>query len=208
MAFLGSLLRAAAGGALLAVILLAVARLGVRGGAGIPDTLLAIPADRLKEMAMLGAALAVGASLFTRLLPWGYARAVRGGFWTGILAILFFHQGATFLVHHLAQAWPSPGYSLEPLPEWGFMPALVAMALAGGALGLLLAVLLRLLPLPDLLAGIATGVFGLSLLSGSLPLPPFATAAPGWWVNLAINGSWGMGAALLMRPLVLRSSGD
>ncbi len=208
MTLLGSLLRIAAGGALLAVILLAVARLGVRGNAGIPDTLLAIGPARLQDMALLGAGIALAASCFTRLLSWGYARAVRGGFWTGVIAILFFHQGAAFLVHHLGHAWPDAGYSLRPLPAWGFMPEVVALCLVGGGVGLLLSVLLRLLPLPDLLAGIAAGVFGLSLLSDILPLPPFATEAPGWWVNLAMNGSWGLGTVMLMRPLVLRSSGD
>jgi hypothetical protein len=212
MGFLGSLLRVAAGGALLAVILLAVARIGarvgVRSAAGIPDTLLAIGPDRLQEIALLGAGVAVGSSLLNRMLPEGIARALRGGFWTGAIAMVFFQQGATFLLFHLSHTVPDPGFSLAPMPAWGHMPQLVALALAGGVAGLLLSLVLRLLPLPDLLAGIAAGTLGLSLLSDSLPVPPLATEAPGWWVNLLANGAWGLGAAMLMRPLVLRSEGD
>jgi hypothetical protein len=216
VALLGSLLRVAAGGALLAVILLAVARLGaptgMRGHAGIPETLLAIGPDRWRDIALLGAAIALGTSLLNRLLPEGTARALRGGFWTGVLAMVFIQQGITFLLHHLFRALPDAGFSLLPLPGWWHMPQLVALALAGGIAGAVLSLLLRWLPWPDLLAGLAFGTFGLALLAGDLPLPPLpipplTAQAPGWWANLAANGGWGLGAALLMRPLVLRSEG-
>jgi len=219
---LGSLLRVAAGGALLAVILLAVARLGVppgmRGQAGIPDTLLAIGLDRWRDIALLGAAIALGTSLLNRLLPEDTARALRGGFWTGLIAMVFIQQGATFLLHHLFHALPDQGYSLLPLPGWWHMPQLVALALAGGIAGAVLSLLLLWLPVPDLLAGLAFGTFGLALLAGGvplpawplppLPLPPLTAENPGWWANLTVNGGWGLGAALLMRPLVLRSDGS
>lgn len=208
MAVLGSLLRVAAGGALLAVLLLAVARVGVRGPAAIPDTLLAIGLERFQEIAILGAAVALGSSLLSRLLPYGIARALRGGFWTGAIAMVFIQQGATFLLHHLFHVLPAQGFSLAPVAAWGHMPQLVALAIAGGGVGMLLSLVLRLLPLPDLLTGLAAGVFGLSLLADTLPVPPLTAEAPGWWANLLANGSWGLGAALLMRPLVLRSEGD
>lgn len=222
MALLGSLLRVAAGGALLAMILLAVARLGVppgmRGHAGIPDTLLAIGLDRWRDIALLGAAIALGTSILNRLLPEDTARALRGGFWTGVLAMVFIQQGITFLLHHLFHALPDQGFSLLPLPGWWHMPQLVALALAGGIAGAVLSLLLLWLPLPDLLAGIAFGTFGLALLAEGLPLPslplpplplpPLTAQSPGWWANLAANGGWGLGAALLMRPLVLRSDGS
>jgi hypothetical protein len=207
-ALLAVLLKAAAGGALLAALLLAVARIwsgGQRPPAGVAaDLLLAIPLQRWGEIGLLGAALAAGAFLLGRLLPGNFGQALHGGFWAGLLAMIFVQQSATFLIHHLARAWPDQGFALRPLPGWWGMPELVALALAGGMAGILLAFLLRLSPVPDLPAGIAAGTFGLSQLAGELPLPALATAAPGWWVNLAINGGWGLGAALLMRPLVRR----
>lgn len=207
---IGRLLRIAAGGAFLALAALVAGRIGQRGALPVPDALLAIEGLRLAEIAGFGAALALGGTLLLRVSPPFLARALRGGFWTGVAAMAILQQGATFLLFHLFQAVPDPGFSLEALPALGGMPAYVALLLAGGLAGALLALGVQWLPLlwlpaADLVLGVAAGALGLSQLAGLLPLPPFATASPGWWANLVINGVWGLGTALMLRPLELHA---
>jgi hypothetical protein len=202
-----SLLRAAAGGALLAVAMLVAARLGA-GTAVTDDPLLGIDPARLGEVAVLGAAVAVVASLLLRALPGLVARALRGGFWVGAAAMAIIHQGATFLLFRLFQAVPDQGFSMAPMPDWGGAPAFFVLVLAGGLAGMVLGLLIRFLPLPDLLLGFAFGALGLSALSGLLPLPPLTVEAPGWWANLVVNGGWGLASALMLRPLELRAGAE
>jgi hypothetical protein len=202
---IGSLLRIAAGGALLAMALLVAARLGA-GAAAKNEALLGIEPGRLGELAVLGAAVAVMASLLLRALPAMAARALQGGFWLGAASLAVVHQGATFLLFRLLGAVPAQGFSMAPLPAWGGAPAFLTLVLAGGLAGSVLALLIRWLPVPDLLLGILFGSLGLSAFSGLLPVPPLAFEAPAWWANLVINGGWGLTTALLLRPLVLRGT--
>jgi hypothetical protein len=197
-------LRVAAAGAILAIILLVVARMGAGGKAGLADTALAIPLERLRDVAGLGAGVAVAASVLLLILPRSIATALRGGFWVGALAMIVIQQGFTFLLFRLLAAVPAQGFSLAPLPHWFGAPELMVLALVGALAGAAMALVLALLPLPDLFIGLLAGVFGLSLLAGSLPVPPLVWVSPGWWANLVINGGWGLASALLMRPLVLR----
>jgi hypothetical protein len=211
MSLLRSLPRVAAGGALLALVALAAGRIGRRGGLPAPDALLAIGAGRAGEIALLGAGLALVATLLLRPLPEFLGRALRGGFWTGLAAMAILQQGASFLLFHLFRALPNPGFSLEPLPALGGMPAYVALLLAGGLAGVLLALAVQWFPLlwlpgADLVLGVAAGAAGLSQLAGLLPLPPLTTLPPGWWVNLVANGAWGLGTVLMLRPLELLGS--
>ncbi|MCG7364353.1 hypothetical protein MHZ93_24160 [Roseomonas sp. ACRSG] len=182
--------------------MLVAARMGA-GTAVTDDPLLGIDPTRLGEIAALGAAVAVAASLLLRALPVLVARALRGGFWVGAAAMAIVQQGATFLLFRLFGAVPSQGFNMAPMPEWSGAPEFLLLVLAGGLAGMVLGLLLRFLPLPDLLTGLALGALGLSTLSGILPLPPLTLAAPGWWANLVINGGWGLATALLLRPLVL-----
>jgi hypothetical protein len=198
-----SLLQIAAGSALLAVALLVAARFGA-GTAVTDDPLLGIDPARLGEVAVLGAMVAVVASLLLRALPELVARALRGGFWIGAAVMAVVHQGATFLLFRLFGAVPSQGFRMAPMPAWGDAPELFVLVLAGGLAGALLGLLIRWLPLPDLLLGFLVGVLGLSALSGILPVPPLTLTAPGWWANLVINGGWGLASALMLRPLELQ----
>jgi len=211
MSLLRSLPRVAAGGALLALLALAAGRIGQRGALPVPDALLAIGAARLGEIAALGAVLAVLATLLLRPMPDFLGRALRGGFWTGVASMAVLQQGACFLLFHLFHALPDPGFSLAPVPALGGMPAYVALLLAGGLAGVLLALAVQWLPLmwlpgADLALGLAAGALGLSQLAGVVPVPPFAVEAPGWWANLVANGAWGLGTVLLLRPLELLGS--
>ena len=208
---LRALLRAAGWGALAAFAALIAGRVAQRGGLPVPDAILAVPALRWAEVGGIGAGLAVLAWALLRLLPEFTARAVQGGFWTGLGAMAILHQGATFLLFHLFHAVPAPGYSLAPMPQFGGMPELVALLLAGALAGVVLALLVQWSPLfwvpgTDLLLGLGFGALALSQLSPWLPLPPFSTVAPGWWANLMVNGTWGLGVALMLRPLELNGS--
>jgi hypothetical protein len=199
-----SLLRVASGGALLAALLLVAARLGA-GRAATGEALLGIEPARLGEIAGLGAVVAVLATLLLRALPPLVARALRGGFWVGAAAMAILHQGATFLLFRLFDAVPAQGFSMAPLPDWGGAPELLVLVLAGGLAGAVLGLLIRWLPLPDLLLGFLFGSLSFSTLSGTLPVPPLALQPPGWWANLVINGGWGLATALMLRPLELRA---
>lgn len=204
MRLIRSLLRVAAGGALLAAALLVAARLGA-GTAATDEALLGLEPARLGEVALLGAVVAVLASLLLRALPLHLARAARGGFWIGAAVMAVVHQGATFLLFRLFGAVPAQGFSMAPMPGWGDAPEYVVLVLVGGLAGAVLALLVRWLPVPDLLLGILAGSLGLSALAGLVPVPPLTLAAPGWWANLVINGGWGLMTALLLRPLELRA---
>lgn len=207
MRLIRSLLRVAAGGALLAVAMLVAARLGA-GTAVAEDALLGLEPARLGEIALLGAAVAVVASLLLRALPALVARALRGGFWVGAAAMAIVHQGATFLLFRLFGAVPSQGFNMAPMPAWGGAPEFFVLVLAGGLAGMVLGLLIRFLPLPDLLLGLLFGVLGLSALAGILPLPPLTLASPGWWANLVINGGWGLASTLMLRPLELQAGAE
>jgi hypothetical protein len=62
------------------------------------------------------------------------------------------------------------------------------------------------LALPDLLVGFAAGALGFTgLQAWFITVPGFDTA---WWLWAAVNGGWGWGAVLLMRPLALRGGED
>ena len=95
------------------------------------------------------------------------------------------------------------GYGRLRVSAGSGLPALYALMLAGAVGGALLSLLLRWVhALPDLLCGALLGALGLTLLSPWLPTVP-GFAAP-WWHWAAVNGGWGWGTALLLRPLALR----
>jgi hypothetical protein len=139
--------RAAGWGALAAFAALIAGRVARRGALPVPDAIFAIPPLRWAEIGGIGAGLAVLAWVLLRLLPGFTGRAVQGGFWTGLGAMAVLHQGATFLLFHLFHAVPAPGYSLAPMPQFGGMPELVALLLAGALAGVVLALLVQWSPL-------------------------------------------------------------
>ena len=71
---------------------------------------------------------------------------------------------------------------------------------------MILAVLLRSLRLPDLMFGFVFGALALTLVAFTVVaalkgLPSFAGGNKQiWWRALLLNGAWGWGTALLLRP--------
>ncbi|PZW48731.1 hypothetical protein C8P66_104148 [Humitalea rosea] len=137
-------------------------------------------------------------------------RAIPLGFLAGALSVLIFHQGTVFLLHHLAGLMPTPGFSFRPVPPYG-VPQLFSLMFWGGIWGIVIALCLRLLPVPDLLFGFLFGAivcsaFGWYVVTAMKGLPPF----DGLWVfdrmwrALLLNGAFGWGTVFLMRPMSIR----
>ena len=142
-------------------------------------------------------------------------RTILLGFVAGFIAVLVFHQGTAVLLHLLTtKAGVATGvfgrvpfpYNTAPVPPFG-VPAVLSWAFWGGAWGVALAALLRGLRLPGLLFGFVFGALVLTLVgfrvAASLKgLPAFAGGnRQAWWRVALLNGVWGWGAALLLRPL-------
>lgn len=148
-------------------------------------------------------------------------KAIPLGFVAGALAVLVFHQGTLFLLYHqypllqgvlgLPDAFrpAGPGFSMTPVPPFG-VPQIVSICFWGGVWGIVLAAILRWLPVPDLLAGLVVGALGASFVAFTLvaALKGLPLWAGGdrlvWWRAALLNGAWGWGTALLLRPLALR----
>ncbi len=138
------------------------------------------------------------------------------GFLCGALSVFVFHQGTIYLLHHqfaLLKTLGVPdafrpatdGYSFRPVPPLG-VPQVLSLAFWGGVWGILLAALLRYTRLPDLLTGLLFGglvctLVGFTLVAQARGQPMLSASAITWARVIVINGAWGLGAALLMRPL-------
>jgi hypothetical protein len=142
-------------------------------------------------------------------------RTILLGFAAGFLAVLVFHQGAAVLLHLLTvKAGLGAGligrvpfpYSTAPVPPFG-VPQVISWAFWGGVWGAALALLLRIPRLPDLLFGFLFGalvltVVGFTLVAALKGLPSFAGGNKQvWWRVGLLNGAWGWGTALTLRPL-------
>ncbi len=92
------------------------------------------------------------------------ARALMLGFAAGVLSVLVFHQGTVWLLHMAGQL-PNGPYSLRPIPPFG-VPQIVNQCFWGGLWGILIAVLLRRLRVPDLLFGALFGAMGYAATRG------------------------------------------
>jgi len=128
-------------------------------------------------------------------------------FAAGFIATLAFHQGL-FALLHLAGLVPVPAYNFSPVPPLG-VPAVLSLAFFGGLWGPLAAWLIRdddgaRYWLKAFLFG-AIGPTAVALLLvfplKGLPVEPKTVVG-----GLLLNGSWGLGVALLMRLFGERAS--
>lgn len=142
-------------------------------------------------------------------------RTILVGFFAGLVAVLVFHQGTAWLLHMLtvkagigADVFgrvPFP-FNMAPTRPLG-VPQVLSLAFWGGVWGILLAVILRAARLPDLLFGFLFGALLVTLVAFTLVaslkgLPQFAGYNKQiWWRAMLLNGAWGWGAALILRPL-------
>jgi hypothetical protein len=133
------------------------------------------------------------------------ARTIMLGFVAGILSVLIFHQGTVWLLHMAGQL-PNGPYSFRPIPPFG-VPQIVNQCFWGGLWGILIAVLLRWLRVPDLLFGFCFGAVALGLTNWViLPMIKGGTYFAGGdprrlAITVAIVGTFGWGVALILRGL-------
>ena len=140
------------------------------------------------------------------------------GFIAGFLSVLVFHQGTVFLLNVQGNNVPGivewfgrtgPAFNMMPVPPFG-VPTVISQAFWGGLWGIALAALLRSAPVPDLFTGFVFGVVLVTLVAFTVVaqakgLPMFAGGNRQIWLRAALlNGAWGWGCALLLRPLALR----
>ena len=123
-------------------------------------------------------------------------RALLFGAPCGAISVIVFRDSTLFLLHHLAKVMPLAAY-VQTIGPYG-LPYVWWFCLLGAAGGFLIGLVLRWLPVPDLLTGAVLGVGAAYLVPQYLPrgTPP--------WVLPLIGAAWGWGATFLMRPLSLR----
>ena len=146
-------------------------------------------------------------------------KAITLGFFAGILAVLVFHQGTAFLLNTYGNDMPNvvaifgrtgPAFNMSPVPPLG-VPTVASQAFWGGVWGIVLAMILRTTPVPDVLFSFVFGAVVLTLVAFTLVatlkgLPTFAGGNQQVWARAALlNGAGGWGAAMLLRPLALRA---
>lgn len=127
-------------------------------------------------------------------------------FIAGFVSTLAFHQGLLWLLH-AAGVSPRAPWNMTPVPPFN-LPAVVSSAFWGGLWGIVLWALIR-----TSRGGahwgkaLAIGALGPSLLAWFVVMPIKGMGFAGGWDpsivggSLLLNGTWGLGVALLMRPL-------
>lgn len=144
------------------------------------------------------------------------------GFCCGFIAVLLFHQGTVYVLHHqfplikmLTGAADSfrpatSGFNFRPVPPFG-VPQVISLAFWGGVWGILIAGLIRWVHAPDLLTGFLVGAVVCTLVGFTLVATLRGNPLWGggnsivWWRAVILNGAFGWGAAFLMRPFEIRS---
>ena len=144
------------------------------------------------------------------------------GFVCGALSVAAFHQGTLHILFNYGNGvpvitdlfgrFPSPGWNLAPMPNPPVaglpfpIPVLANQMFWGGLWGIAIAVVIRWLHAPDLLAGVLVGGVGATLIAVTVvaQLKGLPMWAGGDTQRLArallLNSGFGFGAALLMRP--------
>lgn len=132
------------------------------------------------------------------------------GFIAGALSVLTFHAGMWEALHvldlpGLGMRAPYPVSPVGPLQ----VPQILNLCFWGGLYGIVFGLALPRLRAPLWLCGLGLGV--IAMLAGTFVVPAIKglPVGSGWvllnWVrSLLINGSWGIGVALILPLLLLR----
>jgi hypothetical protein len=139
-----------------------------------------------------------GRQFFTRLLI---------AFFSGLLSVLLFHQGALTILHAVGFTSATP-FPTNPTNTVG-LPQVWSLAFWGGVWGVVFALIDRWFPggAGYWLTAIAFGAIGPSLVAWLVVLPLKGMPAGGGWglsglaFGLMVNGAWGLGTALILRGL-------
>jgi hypothetical protein len=142
------------------------------------------------------------------------------GFICGAIAVIVFHQGTIYVLHHqfpLIKAITgvpdafrpaTSGFNIRPVAPLG-VPQVVSIAFWGGIWGIVLAGLIRWARIPDLMGGFLLGLiamlFGLTVVAQMKGLAMWGGGnSIALWRGVLINGAWGWGTAMLLRPFAMR----
>jgi hypothetical protein len=127
-------------------------------------------------------------------------------FIAGFVSTLVFHQGVLALLY-LAGALPRAPYDLRAVPPFG-LPAVISLALWGGAWGVAIWSLLKHLGGGAYWVwAVVIGAIGPSAVALFIVYPLKGMPMAGGWdpkligTSLLVNSAWGLGLALLMRLL-------
>lgn len=130
-------------------------------------------------------------------------------FIAGFVSTLVFHQGVLALLHARGW-WPKPPYAMAPTAPFR-VPAVISLALWGGAWGIALWLLVRGMSGPTYwLAATAFGALAPSVIALFVVFPakglPMAGGGKATVIVpvLILNGAWGLGAALILWLLGVR----
>ena len=144
-------------------------------------------------------------------------RILLSGFIAGALAVVIFHQGSAFLLHHVGNDIPAvvaifgkaaAPFNMAATKPFG-LPVIASQCFWGGVWGAMLALVLSRRAFPALAFGTIFGAVLLTVVA--VTLVPYLKGLPGWngsipWRGVLFNGAWGFGTALLLlRPLSLRA---
>jgi hypothetical protein len=131
-------------------------------------------------------------------------------FAAGFVSTLVFHQGL-LTVFYLAAVVPRAPYDLTAVPPLA-IPAVISLAFWGGVWGMAISTLLRKVNGPaywmraQVISAIASGSVTLFIVSPLKGLPMAGGWSPKVIVStLLLNGTWGLGMALLMRLMRART---
>jgi len=140
------------------------------------------------------------------------------GFICGAFAVIAFHQTTLLLLHYHAAKLPilldilgraAAPYNFAPVSPFG-VPMIASQAFWGGLWGILLAFLVRHAPFDDLPFGFIFGALALTgtaftLVASLKGVPLYASGNTQTWLRVGLlNGAWGWGTVLLLRPFAVR----
>ena len=121
-------------------------------------------------------------------------RILLSGFIAGALAVVIFHQGSVFLLHHTGNDIPAvvavfgkaaAPFNMAPTNPLG-VPAIASQCFWGGVWGVVLAFILSRRIFPALAFGAIFGALALTV--AALTMVPYLKGLPGWNGNIPWRG--------------------
>lgn len=138
-----------------------------------------------------------------------FLRRVVFGFIAGFIAVPVFHQVMVILLNAAGLVSWTP-YRMSPVPPFS-VPAVVSSSFWGGVWGIVFALIAPVFPrgaaywITSVLFGaLALTVVAWIVVAPLKGMPLFFGGDPaGMLAGLLVNGAWGLGVALMLRPFAL-----
>jgi hypothetical protein len=146
------------------------------------------------------------ASAFPEPAAGAVLRRVVFGFIAGFIAVPVFHQVMVIVLNAVGLVAWTP-YRMSPVPPFG-VPAVVSSSFWGGVWGIVFALLAPLFPRGGwywvtsvLFGALALTIVAWIVVAPLKGMPLFFGGDPrGMLAGLLVNGAWGIGVALMLRP--------